>query len=59
LEAVRQVDSGGAALAFLLNPTRVEQVRDIADHNEKMPQKSTYFHPKPCSGVVMNRITEW
>jgi uncharacterized protein (DUF1015 family) len=30
----------------------------VADHGEKMPQKSTYFYPKPCSGVVMNRITE-
>lgn len=59
MEAVRQVESGKAALAFLLNPTKVEQVRDIADHGEKMPQKSTYFHPKPCSGVVMNRITSW
>lgn len=59
MEAVRQVDSGKAALTFLLNPTKVEQVRDVADHGEKMPQKSTYFHPKPCSGVVMNRITSW
>jgi uncharacterized protein (DUF1015 family) len=53
------VDSGGAAAAFLLNTTKVEQVREIANHGEKMPQKSTYFYPKPCSGVVMNRITEW
>ncbi len=59
LEAIRQVESGEAALAFFVNPTRVEQVRDIADHGEKMPQKSTYFYPKPCSGVVMNRITVW
>jgi len=59
LEAVKFVDSGKAAAAFLLNPTKVEQVRDIADHGEKMPQKSTYFYPKPCSGVVMNRVTEW
>jgi uncharacterized protein (DUF1015 family) len=59
LEAVRQVDEGPGAAAFLLNPTRVEQVRAVADHGEKMPQKSTYFHPKPCSGVLMNRITTW
>ncbi len=59
LEAVRRVEAGEAAMAFLLNPTRVEEVRDVADHGEKMPQKSTYFHPKPCSGVVMNRITSW
>lgn len=59
LEAARMVDSGEGYIAFFLNPTRVEQVRDIADHGEKMPQKSTYFHPKPCSGAVMSRITEW
>ncbi len=59
LEAIREVESKNASLAFLVNPTRVEQVRDVADNGDKMPQKSTYFHPKPCSGVVMNRITEW
>jgi uncharacterized protein (DUF1015 family) len=59
LEAARMVDSGEGAIAFFLNPTRVEQVREVADHGEKMPQKSTYFHPKPCSGVVMSRINEW
>jgi len=59
LEAARMVDSGEGAIAFYLNPTQVERVRDIADHGEKMPQKSTYFHPKPCSGVVMSKVTEW
>lgn len=59
LEAIRQVESGPASMAFLVNPTRVEQVKDVADHGDKMPQKSTYFYPKPCSGVVMNRITGW
>ena len=58
LEAGEFVDSGPGAAAFLLNATRVQEVRDVADHGEKMPQKSTYFYPKPCSGVVMNRITE-
>ena len=58
LEAVEFVDSGPGAAAFLLNATRVDEVREVADHGEKMPQKSTYFYPKPCSGVVMNRVTE-
>jgi uncharacterized protein (DUF1015 family) len=59
LAAISMVDSGKAPFAFFMNPPRVEQVRGVADSGEKMPQKSTYFHPKPCSGVVMNRITEW
>ena len=58
LEAVEFVDSGPGVAAFLLNATRVDEVREVADHGEKMPQKSTYFYPKPCSGVVMNRVTE-
>ncbi|MBU4193900.1 MAG: DUF1015 domain-containing protein [Actinobacteria bacterium] len=57
--AVRAVDSGRGSIAFFLNAPRVEQVRDVADHGERMPQKSTYFFPKPCSGVVMNDITTW
>ncbi|MBU2688612.1 MAG: DUF1015 domain-containing protein [Actinobacteria bacterium] len=59
LEAVGMVDSGAASYVFFVNPTPVEQVREVADDGEKMPQKSTYFYPKPFSGVVMNRITEW
>jgi len=59
LEAAERVDSGEGFMAIFVNQTRVEEVRGVADHGDKMPQKSTYFHPKPCSGVVMNRITEW
>jgi uncharacterized protein (DUF1015 family) len=59
LEAIEMVESGRGIVAFFLNPTRIEQVHDIADHGEKMPQKSTYFYPKPCSGVVMSRVTGW
>jgi uncharacterized protein (DUF1015 family) len=59
IEAVKTVDDGSGSMAFFLNPPTVEQVRDVADHGERMPQKSTYFFPKPCSGVVMNDITCW
>lgn len=59
LNAVGYVDSGRGTMAFFLNPTRVQQVRDVADQGEKMPQKSTYFYPKPCSGVVMNKVNVW
>jgi len=59
MEAIEMVESGRGIVAFFCNPTRIEQVRDIADHGEKMPQKSTYFYPKPCSGVVMSRVTGW
>ena len=59
LEAAEMVQSGRAGMSFFVNSPKVEQVRAIADNGERMPQKSTYFYPKPCSGVVMNRIDSW
>ena len=53
-EAVALVDSGSADAAFLLDPTPVEAVLRIAAAGEVMPQKSTYFYPKPVTGLVFN-----
>ncbi len=50
------VASGEAQLAFLMNSTRMGEVRDVANAGEKMPQKSTYFYPKLLSGLVINPI---
>lgn len=55
-EAVAGVDSGEFQCAFILNPTRVSEIRDVAIAGEKMPQKSTYFYPKLITGMVMNRL---
>ncbi|HEU5400313.1 MAG TPA: DUF1015 domain-containing protein [Terriglobales bacterium] len=52
-EAVVAVRSGGAQLAFLINPVRIEQVRDIAFGGGVMPQKSTDFYPKLLSGLTI------
>lgn len=57
-EAVRSVDDGAAQAAFLLNPTRVDQVLETARAGGRMPQKSTYFYPKPETGLVINPLTE-
>jgi uncharacterized protein (DUF1015 family) len=51
-EALAQVRSGAANLAFLMNPCPVEQVRDVAFAGEVMPQKSTDFYPKLLSGLT-------
>lgn len=56
-EPIAQVDRGEGQLAFLLNPTRMSEVRDVANAGEKMPQKSTYFYPKLLSGLVINPHT--
>lgn len=55
-EAYNSVKTGKANCAFILNPTRVEEIRDVALAGEKMPQKSTYFYPKLITGLVMNKI---
>lgn len=56
--AMDKVDNGEAEAAFLLNPVRVAQLREIALAGERMPQKTTYFYPKVLSGLVVNRFEE-
>jgi len=51
-EALEQVRKGAANIAFLMNPCRVQQVRDVALAGEVMPQKSTDFYPKLLSGLA-------
>ena len=55
LEAVR---TGDCDVAFILNSTRIDQVKRIAEAGEIMPRKSTYFYPKVITGQVLNRLTE-
>jgi hypothetical protein len=52
-EALGQVHRGEANVAFLVNPVRMEQVRDIAFAGEVLPQKSTDFYPKLLSGLTI------
>lgn len=55
-EAVDGVNTGLFQCSFLLNPTRVSEIRDVASAGEKMPQKSTYFYPKLITGLAMNKL---
>ncbi len=55
-EPFESVQSGDFQLAFLMNSTRMSEVRDVANAGEKMPQKSTYFYPKLLTGLVLNKI---
>jgi uncharacterized protein (DUF1015 family) len=52
-DALSQVRSGKVQMAFLMNPARIEQVRDIAFAGDVMPQKSTDFYPKLLSGLTI------
>lgn len=55
-DAITKVKNGESQLAFLLNPTRPEQVEKVAQNRERMPQKSTDFFPKLVSGLVAFEI---
>jgi uncharacterized protein (DUF1015 family) len=55
-EALDGVNRGEFQAAFILNPTRVSEIRDVALAGEKMPQKSTYFYPKLITGLAMNKL---
>ena len=57
-EAVDAVDSGQAAFAVLMNATPPAQIAAVADVGERMPQKSTYFHPKLSSGLVFHVLDD-
>jgi uncharacterized protein (DUF1015 family) len=52
-EAMNMVRQGKADVAFLMNPARMEQIRDIAFAGEVLPQKSTDFYPKLLSGLTV------
>ena len=55
-DAVATVDRGDAEAAFLLRPTRIEDVWEVARRGETMPQKSTYFFPKLTSGLLFHPL---
>jgi uncharacterized protein (DUF1015 family) len=55
-EALAMVRSGDFDAAFLMRPTPVDQVRDVAGAGENMPPKSTYFYPKLLTGLLFNPL---
>jgi len=50
------VDVGKEQILFLLNSTTADEVKRVADHGEKMPQKSTDFYPKLLTGLVLSKM---
>ena len=53
---LNRVERGAAQAAFVLRPPAVRDVVDVARAGQVMPQKSTYFYPKPSSGIVFNPL---
>jgi uncharacterized protein (DUF1015 family) len=55
-QAIRWVDEGVGTAAFFLDKPDLRQVLKLAQEGKTLPQKATYFHPKPPSGMVFDRL---
>jgi uncharacterized protein (DUF1015 family) len=55
-EAREQIREGKYQLAFLLHPPQMGMVKAVADAQDRMPPKSTYFYPKLPAGLVINPL---
>jgi uncharacterized protein (DUF1015 family) len=51
-------DVATADCGVLVNPTRLDQVVEVSRMGLRLPQKSTFFHPKVTSGLVLDRLDE-
>ena len=55
-DSVAAVDAGERQAAFFMNPVKMQQLREVTDIGERMPQKSTYFYPKMFTGLTINKL---
>lgn len=55
-EAIETVKNKNYQLAFILNPSTMEEITEVALAGDKMPRKSTYFYPKLRTGLVINPL---
>ena len=54
--AFKWASSGSGRASFFLNPPAFDEIKNIVKRQERMPHKTTYFYPKPPSGLVINKI---
>ncbi len=57
-QGIGKVEKGEFQIIFLMKPVSLNQIREIVENGEVMPQKSTDFFPKLKSGLVMNPLDE-
>jgi len=55
-EAFRRLYSREFQVGFFMNPTRLDQIREVALGGERMPQKATFFYPKLPTGLVFHDL---
>lgn len=51
-----EIGSSGCQAAFFVNPATMEEIKVVSEAGEKMPQKSTFFYPKPLTGLVFRSL---
>jgi uncharacterized protein (DUF1015 family) len=55
-DAFARLSAGESQVGFFMNPTGLDQVRDVALGGERMPQKATFFYPKLPTGLVFHDL---
>lgn len=55
-DIIARVDAGAKQIAFLTNPVKMQQLMDVTEAGERMPQKSTYFYPKMYTGLTIQKL---
>ncbi len=55
-ESIAEVDAGRQQVAFFMNTIKMQQLKDVTDAGERMPQKSTFFYPKVYSGLTIQKF---
>jgi uncharacterized protein (DUF1015 family) len=55
-EALEAVEQGAGQAAFLLRPVTVKQIENWANDRRRMPPKTTFFSPKPRTGMVFRSL---
>ncbi len=56
--AIEAALQGDTDISFVINATKIKQVQDIAESDQTMPRKTTYFYPKALTGLVFNKLTD-
>ncbi len=55
-DIIARVEACEKQVVFFLNAPKMEQIQQVADQGERMPQKSTYFYPKIFTGLTINKL---
>ena len=58
-QCIKSVRNGHYDMVFMLNPTKIEHVKEVTSNSLIMPRKTTFFYPKVLTGIVINKINPY